>query len=193
MQPFPAPELRTKSEGPARQIDVSRQKLSPHCLEAILTRNYPRPRVIARQVRGKNCLAAIFAPRHQSVSSDPLGRLYRLECRKWGFKRWGFKEIRGNLGKKAFFLRFLDFAGALRALRKRVKKAGKGRKRPISAVFQEGRPDTPQTPIWRLFQLNWTGHIANSRLNAVSSGLAWPDRGQCRLRRQGLPQALYQL
>ena len=88
-------------EVPARQIDVSRQKLSPHCLEAILTRSYPRPncllkclpnclfptregflssfkinpavRVIARQVRDKNCLAAIFAPRHQSVSSGPLG------------------------------------------------------------------------------------------------------------------------
>ena len=30
-------------------------------------------RVIARQVRDKNCLAATFAPRHQSVSSGPLG------------------------------------------------------------------------------------------------------------------------
>ena len=66
-----------------------------------LTRNYPRPncllkclpnclsptregflssfkinpavRVITRQVRDKNCLAAIFAPRHQSVSQGPLG------------------------------------------------------------------------------------------------------------------------
>ena len=65
-----------------------------------LTRNYPRPncllkclpnclsptregflssfkinpavRVIARQVRDKNCLAAIFAPRHQSVSSGTV-------------------------------------------------------------------------------------------------------------------------
>ena len=90
-------------EGPARQIDVSRQKLSPHCLEAIfdsqlpspklspkmppelslphkrglfvLLQNYPMARVIARQVRDKNCLAAIFAPRHQSVSSGPLGGL----------------------------------------------------------------------------------------------------------------------
>ena len=35
-----------------------------------------------------------------------------LECRKWGFKRWGFKQIRGYLRKKAFFLRFLDFPGA---------------------------------------------------------------------------------
>ena len=89
-------------EGPARQIDVSRQKLSPHCLEAIFDSQLPSPklspkmppklslptregllssfkinpavRVIARQVRDKNCLAAIFAPRHQSVSSGPLGR-----------------------------------------------------------------------------------------------------------------------
>ena len=60
-----------------------------------------------------------------------------------GFKRWGFKEIRGYLRKKAFFLRFLDFPGALQALRKGAKKAEKGRKRPISAEFREGRPDTP--------------------------------------------------
>ena len=33
----------------------------------------PAVRIIARQVRDKNCLAAIFAPRHQSVSSGPLG------------------------------------------------------------------------------------------------------------------------
>ena len=66
-----------------------------------------------------------------------------LECRKWGFKRWGLKEIRGYLRKKAFFLRFLDFPGALRTLRKRAKKAEKGRKGPISADFREGRPDTP--------------------------------------------------
>ena len=89
-------------EGPARQIDVSRQKLSPHCLEAIFDSQLPSQpncllkclpnclsptregflssfkinpavRVIARQVRDKICLAAIFAPRHQSVSSGPLG------------------------------------------------------------------------------------------------------------------------
>ena len=73
----------------------------PTVSRQFLTRNYPRPncllkclsnclsptregllssfkinptvRVIARQVRDKNCLAAIFAPRHQSVSSGPLG------------------------------------------------------------------------------------------------------------------------
>ena len=31
-------------------------------------------RVIATQLRDKNCLAAIFAPRHQDVSSGPLGK-----------------------------------------------------------------------------------------------------------------------
>ena len=55
-----------------------------------------------------------------------------LGCHKWGFKRWGFKEIRGYLRKKAFFLRSLDFPGALRTLRKRAKKGEKGRFRPIS-------------------------------------------------------------
>ena len=34
---FPYPE------GPARQIDVSRQKLSPHCLEAIFDSQLPSP------------------------------------------------------------------------------------------------------------------------------------------------------
>ena len=50
---------------------------------------------------------------------------------------------RGYLRKKAFFLRFLDFPGALRTLRKRAKKGEKGRKRPILADFQEVQPDTP--------------------------------------------------
>ena len=60
-----------------------------------------------------------------------------------GLRDRGLKEIRGYLRKTAFFLRFLDFPGALQALRKRAKKAEKGRKRLISADFQEGRPDTP--------------------------------------------------
>ena len=56
-----------------------------------------------------------------------------LECRKWGFKRWGLKQIRGYLRKKAFFLRYPRiFPGAIRTLRKRAKKAGKGRFWPIS-------------------------------------------------------------
>ena len=32
-------------EGPARQIDVSRQKLSPHCLEAIFDSQLPSPKL----------------------------------------------------------------------------------------------------------------------------------------------------
>ena len=55
-------------------------------------------------------------------------KIRELECRKWGFKRWGFKQFRGhNIIMRAFFLRFPDFSGAVRALRKRVKKANFGR------------------------------------------------------------------
>ena len=54
--------------------------------------------------------------------------------------------VEGYLRKKAFFLRFLDFPGALRALRKRAqkgrKRAKKGRFRPISR--KSGR--TPLKP-----------------------------------------------
>ena len=46
-----------------------------------------------------------------------------------GSRDGGFKEIRGYLRKKAFFLRFLDFPGALRTLRKRAKTAEKGQKK----------------------------------------------------------------
>ena len=82
-------------------IDVSRQKLTPHCLATIFDAQLPSPklspkipsklslahkrgpfssfkitpavRVTTRQLRDKNCLAAIFAPRHQGVSFGPLG------------------------------------------------------------------------------------------------------------------------
>ena len=92
-QPFP--------EGPARHLDVSRQKLTPHCLATIFDSQLPSPtlslkmppkmspahkrgfffsfkiaptvRVTARQLRDKNCLTAIFAPRHLGVSFGPLG------------------------------------------------------------------------------------------------------------------------
>ena len=70
-----------------------------------------------------------------------------LGCHKGGFKRWGLKQIQANLRRKALFLRFLDFPGALRTLRKRAQKAEKGRKRPKNTDFQEGRPDTPSKPI----------------------------------------------
>ena len=83
----------------------------PTVSSQFLTRNYPRPncllkclpnclsptregflssfkispavRVIARQVRDKNCLAAIFAPRHQSVSSGPLGSHFDFFSGSW--------------------------------------------------------------------------------------------------------------
>ena len=58
--------LLSNPEGPARHLAVSRQNLYPHSLV----------RVIARQLRDKDCLAAIFfASRHQDVSSGPLGNL----------------------------------------------------------------------------------------------------------------------
>ena len=90
----------------------------PTVSRQFLTRNYPRPncllkclpnclsptregflssfkinpavRVIARQLRDKNCLAAIFAPRHQSVSSGPLGSASKMDL----FSR---ESIRANL------------------------------------------------------------------------------------------------
>ena len=88
-------------EGPARHLDASRQKLTPHCVAAIFDSQLPSPklspkmpsqlplphkrglfflfqscpavRVIVRQLSGKNCLAAIFASRHQDASLGPLG------------------------------------------------------------------------------------------------------------------------
>ena len=54
----------------------------------------------------------------------------------WGFKRWGFKQIRGYLRKKAFFLRYPRIFQVLFAQsgqgRKGQKKGEKGRFRPIS-------------------------------------------------------------
>ena len=56
-------------------------KCLPNCLSPtregffILFQINPAVRVIVRQVRDKNCLAAIFAPRHPSVSSGPLGNV----------------------------------------------------------------------------------------------------------------------
>ena len=146
-------------EGPARQIDVSRQKLSPHCLEAIFDSQLPSPkrllkclpnclsptregflssfkinpavRVIARQVRDKNCLAAIFAPRHQSVSSGPLGlgsgeqfaslqlpgcnsEIYDKRPESRGFKKLSEFRDSSLQGTKAAKLLFLLCFGAIR-------------------------------------------------------------------------------
>ena len=73
-------------------------------------------------------LIQLFVPgEHPNVPSFRF-----LECRKWGFKRWWFKQIGGYLRKKAFLLRFLNFSGALCTLRKRGEK---GRKRAKKADF----------------------------------------------------------
>ena len=90
-------------------------------------------------------------------------RAHLLECRKWGFKRWGFKEIRGYLRKKALFLRFLDFPGVFTGPpekgergRKRAKKADFGRfseraaRHPLSPPFVT--PPFAAAQIWFFFQ-----------------------------------------
>ena len=111
--------------------------LSPHTVSRTLRARNPRR---VRKESGKKYPGA--SPQ-KSRKSAPRSLIYFLECRKWGFRRWGFKEIRGYLRKEAFFLPFLDSPGAPRTLRKRAKKAEKGQKRPISTDFQEGRPDSP--------------------------------------------------
>ena len=111
----------------------------PTVSRQFLTRNYPRPncllkclpnclsptregflssfkinpavRVIARQVRDKNCLAAIFAPRHQSVSSGPLGgkTVPTVPVSRFRFGSWATLQIVpvslgcGHTGPKPFF------------------------------------------------------------------------------------------
>ena len=59
-------------------------KCLPNCLSPTLEDIFssfkiaPVVRVIARQLSGKNCLAAIFASRHQDASPGPLGILWQL-------------------------------------------------------------------------------------------------------------------
>ena len=97
-----------------------------------------------------------------------------LGCRKWGFKRWGCKEIRGYLRKKAFFLRFLDFPGALQALRKRGKKDEKGRFRPISGKGGQTPLKPPfVTPPFAAAQTGWfsTFHLVVFRIVFLNTGI----------------------
>ena len=51
-----------------------------------------------------------------------------LECRKWGFKRWRFKQIRRYMRKNGLFPPFSGFPGVVRALRKRAKRQENGKK-----------------------------------------------------------------
>ena len=88
-------------EGPARHLDASRQKLTPHCLAAIFDSQLPSPKLSLKMppklplphkrghfflfqncprgegnctaIERQNCLAAIFASRHQDASPGPLG------------------------------------------------------------------------------------------------------------------------
>ena len=88
-------------DGPARHLDASRQKLTPHCLEAIFDSQLPSPKLSLKMppklplphsrahffpfqncprgegncaaIERQNCLAAIFASRHQDASLGPLG------------------------------------------------------------------------------------------------------------------------
>ena len=118
----------------------------PLCVSPVINCHVPRTSIgtwISTPLRGSWCVPPCNVRLQEMPETTPIIHPLDLECRKWGFKRWGFKEIRGYLRKNAFFLRFLDFPGALQTLRKRAKKAEKGRKRPISADFQGGRPDTP--------------------------------------------------
>ena len=116
-------------EGPARHLDASRQKLTPHCLAAIfdsqlpspklslkmppkmplphnrghffLFQNCPRGGVIARQLSGKNCLAAIFASRHQDASPGPLGGGPKKKTRKIPRKKFPPKNDKQKSHRRA--------------------------------------------------------------------------------------------
>ena len=76
--------------------------------------------------------AVLTAFRMNLTLLNCFGIKFLLECRKWGFKRWGFKEIRGYLRKKAFFLRYPGFP---RCSWHPPEKGEKGRKRAILADF----------------------------------------------------------
>ena len=72
---------------------------------------------------------------HTKYKTPPNPKTHRqIHCSAadGGSRHGGFKQIWGYRTKKAFFLRFLDFPGAPRALRRRAKKPEKGRFRPIS-------------------------------------------------------------
>ena len=69
--------------------------------------------------------------------SPPFGFSQCLGCRKCGFKRWGFKEIRGYLRKKAFFLRY---PGIFQVLFRRSGKGRKGQKKGKKGRFRRRFP-----------------------------------------------------
>ena len=69
-----------------------------------------------------------------------------LECRKWGFKRWGFKQIWGHLRKKAFFLRYPQFPRSSSHPPEKRKKVEKGRKKADFGRFPGRAARYPLNP-----------------------------------------------
>ena len=97
------PSLIDYAESPARHLNASRQKLTPHCLAAIFDSQLPSPklslkmppksiaspltregffsclkigpavRVIPRQLSGHKMSLGNFASRHRNASAGPLG------------------------------------------------------------------------------------------------------------------------
>ena len=65
-----------------------------------------------------------------------------LECCKWGFKRWGFKQIQGYLKEKGPFPAFSGFPRCSSTCGKRAKKADLGRF-PGRVASPGGFPDPP--------------------------------------------------
>ena len=85
-------------------------------------KNAPVVRVIARQLSGKNCLAAIFASRHQYASPGPLGMPTILDV-KFGREFFGWAQTLEKQGRKIRYQnspsKFAEkFAGNLPKLRR---------------------------------------------------------------------------
>ena len=97
--------------------------------------------------RGRQAISQKYPTTHQDFKPNEDFKSCRgLGCHKCGFKRWGFKEIGGNLRKKALCLRCLDFPGAVQALWKRAKKAEKRAKKADFGRFPGRAARRPLNP-----------------------------------------------
>ena len=139
-------EKGSQTQGALRDILMPRSKnWLPAVSRQFLTLNYPRPnclltclpnylsptiedifssfkiapvaRVIARQLSGKNCLAAIFASRHQDASPGPLGK---------GFWEGGFQKVPRTPPCRARPLRRAPYKWGAASLISEVNLAAKG-------------------------------------------------------------------
>ena len=116
---------------------------------------------------------------HQLFSNAFAGYAIYLECRKWGLKRWGLREIRGFLRKKGLFPPFSGFPRCSshppENCEKRQKKGERGRFRPISRNGGQTPLKPPfVTPPFAAAQFmftlqNWfrINHVDNFGLNGV--------------------------